>query len=55
MRDKKQILEILMLLSALESWSFSMRQTLPDYLHERLTDIVTDLSKQVLDGKPEPK
>ena len=46
-------LEILMLLSAIESWSFSLQSRLPDYLHDRLTAIVILLSKEVLDGKPE--
>jgi len=37
-----------MLLSALESWSFSNQVRLPDYLHERLADIVEHLRKKVL-------
>ncbi len=40
----KEILEILMLLSALESWSFSTKQMIPDYLHERLSNSIDLLS-----------
>ena len=45
---KEQLLEILMVLSALESWGFSNQQMLPDYLHERLLDLVSELRKEVL-------
>ena len=41
---KKEALEILMLLSAVESWSFSTGKTMPDYLHERLLIAVEVLS-----------
>ena len=46
---KQQILELLMLLSALESWSFSVGKLLPDYLHDNLSRIVTKLSEQLLE------
>ena len=46
---KQQTLEILMLLSALESWSFSVERLLPDYLHENLSRIVNELSEQLLE------
>lgn len=45
---KEQMLEILMLLSALESWGFSNGQTLPDYLMERLSEALDALMKEVL-------
>ena len=45
---KQQILDALMLLSALESWAFSERKTLPDYLSERLKNTVEALSKEML-------
>ena len=48
--EKSEILDLLMLLSALESWSFSEKKSLPDYLHEKLSDSVTVLSKALLDG-----
>jgi len=45
---KENHLELLMLLSALESWSFSASTTLPDYLHERITNAVEALRAEVL-------
>ncbi len=46
---KEQLLEIIKLLSAIESWSFAKdRGMLPDYLHEKLTDAVEALAKEVL-------
>lgn len=47
---KQQALDILLLLSALESWGFSNNQMFPDYLHERLADTMMLLEKEVLDG-----
>lgn len=48
MIDREQHLEILKLLSALESWSFSTHHNLPDYLHERLCAAIEQLTKEVL-------
>ena len=45
---KPEALELLMLLSALESWSSSAGKTLPDYLHDRLTAAVAALTADVL-------
>ena len=45
---KEQILEVIKLLSALESWGFANGQRLPDYLHDRLIDSVDVLSAEVL-------
>ena len=45
---KEQALEIIKLLSALESWAFSAKQTLPDYLYERITGAMDVLTKEVL-------
>ena len=47
---KKDNLEILMLLSALESWSYSFadRQRLPDWLVENLEITVDKLKAEVL-------
>ena len=47
--SKQQTLEILMLLSALESWAFSVGKMIPDYLHDNLSRIVSDLSDQLLE------
>lgn len=40
---KEQALEIIKLLSALESWGFAQGKTLPDYLHERLCSIIGNI------------
>ena len=45
---KEQALEMLKLLSALESWSFSTKHDLPDYLHERLCAAIDQLTCEVL-------
>ena len=45
---KEQALELLKLLSALESWSYANGSTLPDYLHERLCDALDALTTEVL-------
>jgi hypothetical protein len=46
--DRGVVLRILMLLSALESWSFSLSKPLPDFLHEDLMNIVNELKEEVL-------
>ena len=46
--DKKEALNIMILLSALESWSFSVGSRLPDYLSEGLCDAQDVLTKIVL-------
>lgn len=48
--SKQDCLELLMLLSALESWSFSAQAPIPDYLHQELSDKVDMLKKQILDN-----
>ena len=46
--NKEQALEIIKLLSALESWGFSNGNRLPDYLHERLCAAIDVLTVEVL-------
>ena len=48
MLTKKEILDLLMLLSALESWGFSSQTLCPDYLHERIDESVELLSVALL-------
>lgn len=43
-----QALEVIKLLSALESWSFSFREKLPDYLHDKIAASIEVLEKEVL-------
>ena len=45
---KGQALEILKLLSALESWSFAQGKQLPDYLHEQLLSCIGALQEEIL-------
>ena len=44
----EQCLQLLMLLSALESWAFATKERLPDYLHDDLCGAVEALRKEVL-------
>jgi len=48
MMTKQQTLDILMLLSALESWSFSSNTPLPDYLFEKLGESVNILRDKLI-------
>ena len=45
---KEQALEIIKLLSALESWGFAQGKTLPEHLHERLCAAIDVLTVEVL-------
>lgn len=46
---KEEALQAIKLLSALESWAFSTKNLLPDYLHEDLSLTVEKLEKIVLE------
>lgn len=53
--NKERCLELIKLLSAIESWSFAKdRGMLPDYLHERLCELLEVLAKEVLAARLEP-
>jgi hypothetical protein len=45
---KEQMIELIKLLSALESWSFSAGQRMPDYLLEKLDKSMAELTQEVL-------
>ena len=49
--SKEDALKLIKLLSAMESWSFSAKTDLPDYLHEDLCLAVERLEKIVLKEK----
>jgi hypothetical protein len=49
--SKEEALAIIKLLSALESWSFSAGNMIPDYLHDNLCKAVDKLEKIVLEKK----
>ena len=46
--DKSQTLELLMLLSAVESWSFADKHRMPDYLYDRIGSAIESLRKELL-------
>ena len=45
---KPQLIELIKLLSSLESWSFSAKQNMPDYLLERLDSTIELVTNEVL-------
>jgi hypothetical protein len=49
---KEDAIKLIKLLSALESWSFSAKTDLPDYLHEDLCLALEKLEKIVLKENP---
>jgi hypothetical protein len=49
---KEEALKLIKLLSAMESWAFSAKTDLPEYLHEDLCLAVEKLEKIVLKEKP---
>ena len=52
---KSDYLELLMLLSALETWAFtiSQQQRLPDWLHETLSSTIDMLKNKILGKEDE--
>jgi hypothetical protein len=46
---KEEALQAIKLLSALESWGFSLKERMPDYLHEDLCRSMALLEMVVLD------
>ena len=49
---KKQMLDLMRLLSALESWAMSRRERLPDYLHEQIANSTEALEGYIFESKP---
>ena len=47
---KSEALEIIMLISAMESWSLSSDKTVPDYLWEKIAVAQDILRKEILGG-----
>lgn len=46
---KEEALQAIKLLSAMESWSFSLKERMPDYLHEDLCRSIEVLERIVLE------
>ena len=53
--SRSDYIELLTLLSALESWGFSAKTNIPEYLHDRLADQMFKLTKQILGENEESK
>ena len=49
--SKEEALNLVKLLSALESWAFSTKTMLPDYLHDDLCVAVKKLEAIILEKK----
>ena len=45
---KEQLIELVKLLSALESWSFSSQSVMPEYLYEKLDKQVKAITQEIL-------
>ena len=45
---KEQILQLIKLLSAVESWSYADKHRMPDYLYERIDEAMKLLEQEVL-------
>lgn len=46
---KQQALDIIKLLSALESWSFANNHRMPDYLYENISTAIEVLTSEVIE------
>jgi hypothetical protein len=46
--SKEEILNVIKLLAALESWGFANKQAIPDELKTALTELIDALSREVL-------
>ena len=46
---KEQMIELIKLLSALESWSFSAGHRMPDYFFEKIDKAMNELTQEVLE------
>ena len=51
--SKEDAIKLIKLLSALESWSFSAKTDIPEYLHEDLSLALDKLEKIVLEPRRE--
>ena len=49
--SKEEALQTIMLLSALESWSFSTKSPLPDFVDEKLRQAIDLLARIILEEK----
>jgi hypothetical protein len=47
--SKEEALQAIKLLSAMESWAFSLKERMPDYLHEDLCKSMDVLERIILE------
>jgi hypothetical protein len=47
----QELLQMMRLLAALESWAFAQGKMLPDYLHDDLCKAVTTVEREILKGQ----
>jgi hypothetical protein len=47
--SKEEALQALKLMSAIESWAFSLKAPLPDYLHDNLQSVMDTLERIILE------
>lgn len=50
--NKKEMLDLMRMISALESWAMSRSERLPDYLHEQIGSGTEMLERYILGDKP---
>ena len=48
--NRQDKLAMLMLLSAIESWSFSVQTRMPEYLHDRIDAMIDVLKEEILEN-----
>jgi hypothetical protein len=46
---KEEALAAIKLLSAMESWSFSLKERTPDYLHDQIAEVMGVLERIILE------
>lgn len=46
----QELLQLMRLLAALESWAFAQGKMLPDYLHDDLSNSVNMIEREILKG-----
>ena len=49
--NTQELLQLMRLLAALESWAFSQKEMLPDYLHDDLCKAVNVIEREILKGQ----
>ena len=48
---KEKLLDVLMVISALESWAYAQKAVFPDYLIEEVAQAVESLKAAILEGQ----